>query len=132
MLIYVTRQADLSGTSSPTSPSSLSEKVSAQGDVIPTEPSPEPSPTFSTSDPEKGVGQQSTGNIYSSSMNQILPGRPHIGNLIAAAAAGSGKSDDRIIVGACGPSELMSITRKAVNNELLNDGPSITLYTEVS
>lgn len=55
-----------------------------------------------------------------------------MGNLIAAAATGSGNLDDRVIVGACGPSELMSTTREAVNNELLNGGPSITLYTEVS
>ncbi|KGO74387.1 FAD-binding 8 [Penicillium italicum] len=129
--IYVTRQAELSGTSSPsgqsspTSPTSLSEKVAAKGDVILTEPSP----VFSTNDPEKGVEQQSTDSIPSS-LNQILPGRPNIGNLIAATAGGSSSPEDRIIVGACGPSELMSTTRKAVNEDLLNGGPSITLYTE--
>ncbi|KAJ5213470.1 hypothetical protein N7449_000639 [Penicillium cf. viridicatum] len=123
--IYVTRQTDLSGTSSPTSPDSLSEKVSVKGDVVLTEPSL----VFSTNDPEKGVEQKSTDNI-SSSVNQMLSGRPNIGNLIAAAATESGNLDDRVIVGACGPSELMSTTREAVNNELLNGGPSITLYTE--
>ncbi|KGO45244.1 FAD-binding 8 [Penicillium expansum] len=125
VLIHVTRQADLSGTSSPSSPASLSEKVAAKDDVILTEPSA----VFSTNDPEKGVEQQSTDSIPSS-VNQILPGRPNIRNLIAAAASGSGNPEYRIIVGACGPSELMSTTRKAVNDDLLNGGPSITLYTE--
>ncbi|KAJ5250642.1 hypothetical protein N7489_001052 [Penicillium chrysogenum] len=125
LIIHVTGQADLSGTSSSTSPSSSSEKVSAKDNVILTEPSP----TVLTRDPEKDAEQQPTGNI-SSSVNEILLGRPNIGNLIAAAAAGSAKLDDRIIVGACGPSQLLSTTRKAVNKELLNDGPSITLYTE--
>ncbi|CAG8179504.1 unnamed protein product [Penicillium nalgiovense] len=127
LIIHVTGQTDLSGTSSSTSPNSSSEKVSAKDNVILTGPSP----TILTSDPEKGAEQQSTGNV-SSSVKGILPGRPNIGNLIAAAAAGSTRLDDRVIVGACGPSRLMSTTRKAVNNELLNDGPSITLYTEVS
>ncbi|KAJ5607288.1 hypothetical protein N7537_003907 [Penicillium hordei] len=123
--IYVTRQTGLSGTSSPTSPDSLSEKVSVKDDVVPAEPSL----VFSTNDPEKGVEQQSTDTI-SSSVNRMLSGRPNIGNLIEAAATGSGNLGDRVIVGACGPSELMSTTREAVNNELLNGGPSITLYTE--
>jgi hypothetical protein len=127
LFIHVTGQTDLSGTSSSTSPSSSSEKVSAKDDVILTEPSR----VILTSDPEKGAEKQPTGNI-SSSVNEILPGRPNIGNLIAAAAAGSAKLDDRVIVGACGPSQLLSTTRNAVNNELLNNGPSITLYTEVS
>lgn len=125
--IYVTRQTDLSGTSSPTSPDSLSEKVSVKDGVVPAEPSL----VFSTNDPEKGVEQQSTDNI-SSSFNRIFSGRPNMGNLIAAAATGSGNLDDRVIVGACGPSDLMSTTRETVNRELLNGGPSITLYTEVS
>ncbi|KAJ5049347.1 hypothetical protein NUH16_007865 [Penicillium rubens] len=125
LIIHVTGQADLSGTSSSTSPSSSSEKVSAKDDIILTEPSP----TVLARDPEKDAEQQPTGNI-SSSVNEILLGRPNIGNLIAAAAAGSAKLDDRVIVGACGPSQLLSTTRKAVNKELLNDGPSITLYTE--
>ncbi|OQE32450.1 hypothetical protein PENFLA_c001G02010 [Penicillium flavigenum] len=125
LFIHVTGQAELSGTTSSTSPSSSSEKVSAKDDVI----LKEPSPVILTSDPEKGAEQQPAGSI-SSSVNEILPGRPNIGNLIAAAAAGSAKLDDRVIVGACGPSQLLSTTRKAVNNELLKDGPSITLYTE--
>ncbi|OQE83086.1 hypothetical protein PENNAL_c0034G00560 [Penicillium nalgiovense] len=125
LIIHVTGQTDLSGTSSSTSPNSSSEKVSAKDHVILTESSP----AILTSDPEKGAEQQPTGNV-SSSVKGILPGRPNIDNLIAAAAAGSARLDDRIIVGACGPSRLMSTTRKAVDNELLNDGPSITLYTE--
>ncbi|CAG7935108.1 unnamed protein product [Penicillium nalgiovense] len=127
LIIHVTGQTDLPGTSSSTSPNSSSEKVSAKDHVILTESSP----AILTSDPEKGAEQQPTGNV-SSSVKGILPGRPNIDNLIAAAAAGSARLDDRIIVGACGPSRLMSTTRKAVDNELLNDGPSITLYTEVS
>lgn len=125
--IYVTRQTDLAGTSPPTSQDSLSEKTFVKNDIVPAESSL----VFSTNDPEKGVEQQSTDNI-SSSVNQMLSGRPNIGNLIAAAATGSDNLDGRVIVGACGPSKLMSTTRKAVNDELLNGGPSITLYTEVS
>ncbi|KAJ5817621.1 FAD-binding 8 [Penicillium robsamsonii] len=128
LVIHVTRQAGLSGTSPSlsTSPGSSSEKVSEQKDVTIIDESL----AFSANDPEKSAGQQSTGNTPS--INGILPGRPHVGNLIAAAAATSGSdtSDDRIIVGACGPSELLSMTRKAVTNELNNDGLSITLYTE--
>jgi hypothetical protein len=67
-----------------------------------------------------------------SSINEIRSGRPDIGKLIAAAVASSSSIDDRIIVGACGPSELMSSIREAVYSDLYNDGPSLTLYTEVS
>ncbi|KAJ5177779.1 FAD-binding 8 [Penicillium coprophilum] len=126
LFIHVTGQASLTATSLSTSPSSSSERVSEKDGVI----QPEDSPAFSRDDPEKGVAQEATCDI--SSVNGILLGRPHIGNLIAAAAAGSGTSDDRIIVGACGPAELLGTTRKAVNNELYNDGPPITFYSEVS
>ncbi|KXG47340.1 FAD-binding 8 [Penicillium griseofulvum] len=125
LFIHVSGQAGLSVVSASTSAGSSSEEVSEKAPVI----QAEDSPAFLTSDPEKGVSQDSTSNI-SSLVSGILPGRPNIGNLIAAAAAGSGTLDDRIIVGACGPSQLMSTTREAVNNELRNDGPSITLYTE--
>ncbi|KAJ5952097.1 FAD-binding 8 [Penicillium vulpinum] len=119
VLIHVT------GISSPTSsPDTSLEKLSTKNDVTQTEDII----VFSTNDPEKGGAQQSTDNI-SSSIHQILPGRPNIGNLIRTATTAS-NSDDRIIVGACGPSELLGTTRKAVNNELHNDGLSITLYTE--
>ncbi|OQE45103.1 hypothetical protein PENCOP_c002G03822 [Penicillium coprophilum] len=124
MFIHVTGQASLTATSLSTSPSSSLERVSEKNGVI----QPEDSPAFPTDDPEKGIAQESTCSI--SSVNGILPGRPHIGNLIADAAVGSGTSDDRIIVGACGPAELLSTTRKAVNNELHNDRPPITFYSE--
>jgi hypothetical protein len=127
VLIHVTRATDLSGTSLSTTPESHSEKASLEDDVIPIGPSPLGS---QINDLEKGALEMATSSPLS--INVIRPGRPDIGKLIAAAVASSSSIDDRIIVGACGPSELMSTIREAVFSDLYNDGPSLTLYTEVS
>ncbi|KAI2725999.1 hypothetical protein CBS147332_2886 [Penicillium roqueforti] len=134
LFIHVTRQAILnrtsSPTSSPTSPNYLSEKILATEAVIPAESIPaESTVEFSTNDLEKRVEQQAIANI-SSPVNGIVARRPDIGKFIAAAASATENSDDRIIVGACGPSQLMSATREAVHSDLHHDGPLITLYTE--
>lgn len=126
MLVHITRPTDVTGLSSPTSPGSVSEKVSVNEGVAPVEPSL----TGSVNDLEKSALQTFTAKPPS--VNEIRPGRPDIGNLIEAAATSGGKLDDRVIVGACGPSDLMSSIRNAVNNDVRDDGVSITLYTEVS
>lgn len=127
VLVHVTRATDLSGTSLSTTPESHSEEASLQGDVVPIGPSPLGS---QINDLEKGALEIATGSPLS--INEIRPGRPDIPKLIAAAVASSSNIDERIIVGACGPSELMSTIREAVFSDLYDDGPSITLYTEVS
>jgi hypothetical protein len=127
VLIHVTRATEPSGTSLSTTPESHSEKASLKDDVIPIGPSPLGS---QINDLEKGTLEMATSSPLS--INKIRPGRPDIGKLIAAAVGSSSSIDDRIIVGACGPSELMSTIREAVFSDLYNDGPSLTLYTEVS
>jgi hypothetical protein len=127
VLIHFTRATDLSGTSLSTTPESHSEKDSLKDGVVSIEPSPLGS---QINDLEKGALEMATGSPLS--INEIRPGRPDIGKLIAAAVSSSSSIDDRIIVGACGPSGLMSAIREAVFSDLYNDGPSLTLYTEVS
>ncbi|KAJ5793295.1 uncharacterized protein N7503_009273 [Penicillium pulvis] len=124
LIIHITRPTDITGLSSPTSTGSVSEKVSVNGDVA----SAEPSLTVSANDLEKSALQTFTPKLPS--VNEIRSGRPDIGNLIEAAATSGGNLDDRVIVGACGPSDLMSTIRNAVNNDIRDDGVSITLYTE--
>lgn len=126
VLIHITRPTELTGLSSPASTGSVSEKVSVNGDVAPVESSL----TFSVNDLEKSALQTFTAKPPS--VNEIRPGRPDISNLIEAAATSGGNLDDRVIVGACGPSDIMSTIRNAVNNDVRDDGVSITLYTEVS
>lgn len=90
----------------------------------------EPSLGISANDLEKSTLQ--TFAAKPPSVNEIRPGRPDISNLIEAVATSGGNSDDRVIVGACGPSDLMSTIRNAVNNDTRDNRLSITLYTEVS
>ncbi|KAJ6013726.1 hypothetical protein N7540_008317 [Penicillium herquei] len=120
ILIHVTRSTDLSGA--PYSTDLQSEKVSLDNAV---EPSPVQTPTH---DLEKGALEKST--ILQASLNDIRPGRPDIGKLIADAVVLNSSTEDRIIIGACGPSDLMSTIRQAVHSDIHNDGPSLTLYTE--
>lgn len=63
--------------------------------------------------------------------NSIRSGRPSIENHVITCVE-SCKPTDRIGVGACGPVELVASTRKAVAQKIYDNGPSITLYTEVS
>lgn len=104
------------------------EKTCVENNVVPATPSTLVSPV---SDLEKG-GFENTSVQTSSLLNEVRPGRPDIGNLIAAAASSAGKPDDRIIVGACGPEGLIDATQRAIVRGLHDDGPSITLYTEAS
>lgn len=126
VLVHITRPTDITGLSSPTTTGSLSEKGSLNEDVAPVEPSL----TVTANDLEKSALQNFAAKPPS--VNETRPGRPDIGNLIKVAATSCGNSDDRVIVGACGPSDLMHTIRNAVNNDIRDDGPSITLYTEVS
>lgn len=65
------------------------------------------------------------------SVNAIRTGRPSIENHVMT-CVGSCKPTDRIGVGACGPVELVASTRKALAQKTYDNGPSMTLYTEVS
>ncbi|KAJ6011583.1 hypothetical protein N7451_002995 [Penicillium sp. IBT 35674x] len=124
VLIHITRPTDITGLSSPASTGSVSEKVTTNGDVA----AVEPSLPVSANDLEKSTLQTYTAKPPS--VNEIRLGRPDIGHLIEAAATSSGNLDERVIVGACGPSDLMSTIRNAVNNDIRDDRLSITLYTE--
>ncbi|KAJ5167712.1 uncharacterized protein N7482_003306 [Penicillium canariense] len=57
-------------------------------------------------------------------------GRPDVGNLIASCISHC-DSEFRIGVGACGPSELIAAAREATSQSAYDNGPSITLHTEV-
>lgn len=126
VLIHITRPTEIIGLSPPAITGSFSKKNSLNEDVAPVTPSP----AVSANDLEKTALEMFAAKPPS--VNETRPGRPDIGNLIGAAATSGGKSDDRIIVGACGPSDLTSTIRHSVNNDIRDDGPSITLYTEVS
>lgn len=131
VLIHVTRETDLSCVFSQTSPIPPGENICAENNVVTAAPSTLYSPV---SDHEKGGSESSENTSFQtqSLFNKVRPGRPDIGNLIAAAASSAGKPDDHIIVGACGPEGLIDETRRAVVWGLHDDCPSITLYTEVS
>jgi hypothetical protein len=90
----------------------------------------EGSRAVSAHDLEKSTLQKVTAKLPS--ISEFRPGRPDIGSLIEAAATKGGNSDDRVIVGACGPSDLIRTIRIAVNDDIRDDGLSVTLYTEVS
>ena len=122
VIIHVTRPVDQTLIPS----GSVSEKAPIPDAIIPTQPSP----TSMNDDPEKGPLHQSTPNTLSST-SEIRRGRPDMGNLIATAVTAHRHPEDRIIVGACGPRELMTATRQALTDIPYNDGPAITLYTEV-
>jgi hypothetical protein len=124
--IYVTRPACSSELSSPVSSGAQSEKGSVISEPIEAEP---PSAII-TNDIEKGALKPSPVEI--SAFSLVRPGRPDIDNLIEAIVDSSSSAHDRVIIGACGPSELMSVTRKAVHKDRYNGGLSMTLYTEVS
>lgn len=84
-------------------------------------------------DPEKC----SLGDLVSQKrpVRDFKRGRPNIGHLMSAAISHSSASLGNIghvMVGACGPKELIDTTRQAVLHEKHDDGPSMTLYTEVS
>ncbi|PYI00747.1 hypothetical protein BO78DRAFT_424196 [Aspergillus sclerotiicarbonarius CBS 121057] len=125
VVIHVTRQAEQPGTLSLLPSGSASEKISIQEDLIHTKPPP----THHNTDLEKGPLHQFTAKDCFST-NEVRQGRPDISNFISAAADSGCKPDDRIIVGACGPKELMIATRNAVSDIMRKDGPAITLYTE--
>ncbi|KAJ5921484.1 hypothetical protein N7466_009810 [Penicillium verhagenii] len=125
LIIHITGPFDLSGLSSPTVAGSILEKVSVKDDITQTVPCP----IIATNDLEKGHLSDSGINLYSST-NYIRPGRPDIASVINEAATSHGSPDDRVIVGACGPKELISTTRNAVNNDLRNERLAVTFYSE--
>lgn len=117
--IYVTRHEELSDgtTFEPPQPAiDIVSKETAFGSLM---------------DPEKGNPKVMT---TSSALGIIRchSGRPDMDDIISSSLLSGNTEDDRIIVGACGPSELMKQTRKAVRVSTLDEGPSVKLYTEVS
>ncbi|CAG8151932.1 unnamed protein product [Penicillium olsonii] len=83
----------------------------------------------SVPDPEKGfsINEASTKD----DLQGIRKGRPdleaHIASLIEPCAA-----ESHIGVGACGPANMLNITRKALSRSIYDSGPSISFHTEVS
>jgi hypothetical protein len=57
--------------------------------------------------------------------------RPSIADLIDTAIA-STNSDNRIIVGVCGPGGMIDQTREAISKDTRENSPCTKLYTEVS
>ncbi|GKZ49342.1 hypothetical protein AbraIFM66951_001746 [Aspergillus brasiliensis] len=123
VLIHVTRPAIPYVPSSSAPPGSQIEKAS-----MICEPMEAQLPQAMRNDLEKGVLSQS--KPEESPVSEVLPGRPDIGNIIEALVRSSPTTHDRVIIGACGPSELMGVTREAVHKHLCKDGLSMTLYTE--
>lgn len=96
----------------------------------PSSSSPKLVQNFDSDDPEKRASK-STGEGSSIQPIDSRKGRPDISNLIGAVTA-SADPNDHIMVGACGPMKMVGQTRNAVSDSMCEDGPSISLYTEVS
>lgn len=92
--------------------------------------SPKLLPNLHSADLEKGA-LKSIDERSSIKSIDIRGGRPNISNLIGSAVASAG-SNDRIMVGACGPSIMIDQTRKAVSENMSENSPFMALYTEVS
>lgn len=61
----------------------------------------------------------------------IQKGRPDVFNLVTSCISQCG-SESRVGIGACGPTQMIQMTRNAVSQETYDAGPSITLHAEVS
>lgn len=61
----------------------------------------------------------------------IRKGRPDIASLITGCLSQC-SVDDRVGVGACGPINMIESTREVTCRNMFDNGPSITLHTEVS
>lgn len=81
-----------------------------------------------TADVEKGK-DQTGGQAIPLSIQ--LKGRPDIANLLASCISQC-SLESRIGVGACGPVQMIQATRDAIYQSTYDNGPSITLHTEVS
>lgn len=127
LIIHVTSHTEPSGIPSTRSLGPISEKVSIKGEVTSTTPST----AVSANDPEKGALDSSIA-VDGSAVNMARLGRPDIEGLISAAATPTDDPQERVIVGACGPRELIAATKTAVNNNLHSEALSLTLYSEVS
>jgi hypothetical protein len=64
-------------------------------------------------------------------MSLIRRGRPNIADLVANRISRC-PPQYQVRVGTCGPMKLLEETREASFQEVLDNGPSITLHTEVS
>lgn len=84
--------------------------------------------TTAVEDLEKG---KEGGSRLAVSVSDIRKGRPNLPPLITDCLTGCA-STDRVAVGACGPRDLLKVTRDTVFQEDFDEGPSISLHTEVS
>ncbi|CAG8928199.1 unnamed protein product [Penicillium salamii] len=122
IMIHITRQSDVSRLISHGSPVSRSEKDAGHDETN----AKGPSLNVTSGDLEKGAFQQSF------SGNEIQLGRPDLDSIIENIVSSSCGLEDNVIIGACGPEDLMRTTRLAVHNRSLREEGPITLYTEVS
>lgn len=102
-------------------------KETIKGDMMVTAPLT----VMSENDPKKGT-LQDTVTVNCSSINMIRPGRPDIETIITKVTTSYRSPGDRVIIGACGPRELIAAAQTAVNNNLHNEALSTTFYCEVS
>jgi hypothetical protein len=71
--------------------------------------------------------EQRDGSLHRSL--SIQSGRPNISNVITSFVEAADKSD-RIAVTACGPDNMMSVTRRTVAGCIKPEGPSLELHCE--
>jgi hypothetical protein len=81
-----------------------------------------------TDDGEKGKEGMTDQAIR---LPNIQQGRPDVFDLVTYCISQCGLKS-RVGVGACGPTKMIQMTRKAVSQGTYDTGPSLTLHTEVS
>jgi predicted ferric reductase len=119
LILHTTRAGTVTTTSS-----SASSTIGADREKT----SPDAAATALSADPEKSdLSASAYGDIPSGLV--LNPGRPNVSELIRNAIQAAGK-DERIIVSACGPHDLMNITRKTVAKEIGSCGKSVELHCE--
>jgi hypothetical protein len=103
----------------------------------PSSPAPstsEKTPIECSTDVEKsGSGRGSISSLSSSSAPSLLSGRPDIPTLINDIVSNA-EDYEKVMVSACGPSDMMNVTRKSVANclkaSISGRGASVELHLE--
>jgi hypothetical protein len=62
-------------------------------------------------------------------MLRIHAGRPDVEGIIAG-MVNTSRVHEKLVVAACGPNDLMQVTRKTVANNINAGGPSVDLHCE--
>jgi hypothetical protein len=111
------------------------EVTSKQTETTTTESKDNVTPTTTEQailDAEKGVmTRETTASSISQFSSYITKGRPDISSHLASCVE-SLQPTNSVGIGACGPLDLIELTRKAVSQDVYDSGPSITLHAEVS